>query len=151
MPRMPGRPCKKPGCGGIAKNPGKNPYCCSHEDLKKQRFERPRGKTAARGYGGRWRKVREIYLSANPLCVMCKSDDVIEPAKVVDHKIPHAGPNDKLFWDETNFQALCKCHHDIKTSTEDGGFGRSKVKHERPKKVLRCPLTGVIIEDEKTP
>lgn len=43
-------------------------------------------------------------------------------ASVVDHIIPHKG-NDDLFWDMSNHQALCKKCHDIKTATEDGGFG----------------------------
>lgn len=42
-------------------------------------------------------------------------------AKVVDHIKPHRGDKE-LFWDSTNWQSLCKRHHDIKTATEDGGF-----------------------------
>jgi 5-methylcytosine-specific restriction protein A len=49
---------------------------------------------------------------------------MIRQATVVDHKIPHKGDM-KLFWDRSNWQSLCKCHHDIKTATEDGGFGHS--------------------------
>jgi 5-methylcytosine-specific restriction protein A len=30
----------------------------------------------------------------------------------------------RLFWDSKNWQSLCKHHHDVKTATEDGGFGR---------------------------
>jgi len=29
-----------------------------------------------------------------------------------------------MFWDERNWQALCKPCHDAKTAREDGGFGR---------------------------
>lgn len=33
-----------------------------------------------------------------------------------------------LFWDSAgNWQSLCKRHHDVKTATEDGGFGRPAV------------------------
>ncbi len=46
------------------------------------------------------------------------------PATVVDHIRPHKG-NQELFWDVTNWGALCKRCHDIKTVKEDGGFGRS--------------------------
>jgi 5-methylcytosine-specific restriction protein A len=31
-----------------------------------------------------------------------------------------------LFWNETNWQPLCKECHDRKTATEDGGFGHYK-------------------------
>lgn len=39
-------------------------------------------------------------------------------ATVVDHIIPHRG-DQKLFWDRSNWQALCKSCHDSKTMTED--------------------------------
>ena len=39
-------------------------------------------------------------------------------ATVVDHIIPHRG-DQKLFWDQNNWQALCKSCHDKKTLTED--------------------------------
>lgn len=41
---------------------------------------------------------------------------------VVDHIIPHRGNYD-LFWNQDNWQTLCKLHHDQKTAREDGGFG----------------------------
>ncbi|WP_368028316.1 HNH endonuclease signature motif containing protein [Paenibacillus sp. DCT19] len=41
---------------------------------------------------------------------------------MVDHIVPHKG-DEGLFWDSTNWQALCKRCHDIKTVTQDGGFG----------------------------
>jgi 5-methylcytosine-specific restriction protein A len=36
----------------------------------------------------------------------------------VDHIVPHRGDK-KLFWDESNWQALCHSHHSIKTRNED--------------------------------
>jgi 5-methylcytosine-specific restriction protein A len=44
------------------------------------------------------------------------------PATVVDHIKPHKG-NAILFWLVSNWQGLCKHCHDVKTATEDGGFG----------------------------
>lgn len=65
-----------------------------------------------------------MYLRQNPLCVHCEEEGLINPAEVVDHIKPHKGDT-TLFWDsENNWQPLCKRHHDIKTATEDGGFGR---------------------------
>ena len=77
-----------------------------------------RGSAASRGYGHKWRKARERFLNENPLCKRCLEADVIEAATVVDHIVPHRGDRE-LFWDETNWQALCKAHHDYKTATED--------------------------------
>jgi 5-methylcytosine-specific restriction protein A len=59
----------------------------------------------------------------NPLCVTCQGEGRVEAATVVDHIIPHRG-DQKLFWGRSNWQSLCKRHHDIKTASEDGGFGR---------------------------
>jgi 5-methylcytosine-specific restriction protein A len=49
---------------------------------------------------------------------------MITSATVVDHIIPHKGDM-AIFWNKSNHQALCKTHHDIKTASEDGGFGHS--------------------------
>lgn len=83
-----------------------------------------RPSAAARGYGHRWRRARKAYLKARPLCVQCRFEDMVTQATVVDHIMPHKGDM-KKFWDRSNWQGLCKCHHDIKTATEDGGFGNS--------------------------
>ena len=36
----------------------------------------------------------------------------------MDHIRPHRG-DPVLFWDQTNWQPLCKHHHDVKTRNED--------------------------------
>jgi 5-methylcytosine-specific restriction endonuclease McrA len=41
----------------------------------------------------------------------------------VDHRIPHKGVP-AVFFDRGNLWLLCKRHHDRKTATHDGGFGR---------------------------
>ena len=38
----------------------------------------------------------------------------LTPATVVDHIVPHRG-DPRLFWDEKNWQPLCKECHDRKT------------------------------------
>ena len=43
-------------------------------------------------------------------------DSKLTPATVVDHIIPHRGDK-RLFWDEKNWQPLCKDCHDRKTGT----------------------------------
>lgn len=83
-----------------------------------------RPSASKRGYGARWRRYRKYFLTIHPLCVICKKQNMITSATVVDHIIPHKGDM-KLFWDKTNHQGLCKCHHDTKTAREDGGFGHN--------------------------
>jgi 5-methylcytosine-specific restriction endonuclease McrA len=70
------------------------------------------GKTTnERGYTHRWQKARAVYLRSHPLCVMCRAKGIAEVAEIVDHIVPHRGDQD-LFWDEANWQSLCKPHHD---------------------------------------
>jgi 5-methylcytosine-specific restriction protein A len=111
------RPCAYPMCPELVDNG----YCDRHRKLKSIYNER-RGTAAERGYGSRWQKARKTYLAHHPFCVECQKAGKVEPATVVDHRIPHKG-DPVLFWDENNWQGLCKRHHDIKTAKEDGGFG----------------------------
>lgn len=67
--------------------------------------------SSERGYNSRWRKARESYLKSHPLCVMCEEQNKIVVATVVNHIIPHKG-DQSLFWDKSNWQAVCKLHHD---------------------------------------
>lgn len=82
------------------------------------------GERTTRMYGHRWRRERLEFLRKNPLCVHCKAEGVILEAKEVDHVIPHKG-DEKLFYDQTNWQPLCKPHHSRKTASEDQGFGNA--------------------------
>ena len=71
-----------------------------------------------RGYGRAWQKARKKYLEVHPLCVECMKEGKYVKATDVDHIVPHRG--DKiLFWDESNWQPLCKPCHDKKTGDQD--------------------------------
>lgn len=70
-----------------------------------------KGSSTQRGYDYRWQKARERYLQEHPLCVMCEEQGRVTASTVVDHIVPHHG-DQRLFWAETNWQALCKRHHD---------------------------------------
>ena len=73
-----------------------------------------------RGYDARWRLAREDFLRRNPLCAFHAKDGRVEAATVVDHIIPHKGDLE-LFWDESNWQPLCKhCHDSLKRKIEHG-------------------------------
>lgn len=74
--------------------------------------------SAQRGYGYKWQKARERFLKKNLLCVYCQRDDRVTAANVVDHITPHRG-DQKLFWRESNWQALCSsCHSSVKQREE---------------------------------
>jgi len=83
----------------------------------KQRMPKPkdgRPTAAQRGYGYRWQKASKIYLRANPLCVECLRDGIIEAAECVDHIVPHKGEY-KLFWNRNNWASKCIPCHNRKT------------------------------------
>ncbi|MBP0725546.1 HNH endonuclease [Bacillus sp. RG28] len=117
MPSKPMKPCRKLGCINLT-NEG---FCEEHKQLNKQ-HDNERGNANKRGYNYRWQKARLSFLQKNPLCVRCLNENKYTSATVVDHIKPHKGDMN-LFWDKKNWQPLCKHHHDVKTVTEDGGFG----------------------------
>lgn len=125
MPARPFRPCVHPGCAALVNT--KVSYCPAHLKARRQRENEHRGTTAERGYGSRWRTARAHYLRAHPLCECdeCAALGRVLPSSVVDHVIPHRG-NMRLFWDQTNWQAMSKPCHDRKTAREDGGFGNAR-------------------------
>ena len=112
MPYRPSTPCKHPGCPKLVAY-GKQ-YCEDHEALHRN----DRDNAYKRGYNSRWQKARARYLRAHPLCVECEKAGRFVKATVVDHKVPHRGDK-KLFWDEMNWQPLCKSCHDKKTWGKD--------------------------------
>jgi 5-methylcytosine-specific restriction protein A len=83
----------------------------------KRALDRQRPSAARRGYGPRWRRARAAFLARHPLCIQCQAKECIEPSTTVDHVVPHRG-DQKLFWDEANWAALCKLCHDAKTARE---------------------------------
>lgn len=110
MPMKPKKPCKHPGCPLLTDHS----YCEFHAKL----YADDRTGASDRGYDSRWRKARKQFLNAYPICKHCEKKGKITPATVVDHVTPHRG-DQRLFWDESNWQPLCKKCHDRKTRTED--------------------------------
>jgi 5-methylcytosine-specific restriction enzyme A len=119
--QKPLKPCSHIGCPALVKA-GK---CPEHSKAEQRRSDAYRGNSTERGYGSRWQKNRLTYLQRHPLCAECEREGKLVLADVVDHVIPHKG-DQSLFWDVSNWQSLCKRCHDIKTSKEDGGFGRGR-------------------------
>lgn len=85
-------------------------------------------------YNARWDKARRAFLARNPLCVMCLESDLINPATVVNHILPHrlrfaqtaeeVKKAQKLFRGEKNWQPLCTQHHSAtKQQMEKGNKG----------------------------
>jgi len=68
------------------------------------------GKTSARGYDHRWRRLSERYRTIHPLCEDCDKDGLTMAAEEVHHIVPICeAPHLRL--DVKNLVALCKkCH-----------------------------------------
>ena len=63
---------------------------------------------------------------------MCEQQGRTSLATVVDHKTPHKG-DEALFWDQDNWQPLCKTDHDAaKQELENTGRIRGCDVHGRP-------------------
>lgn len=114
MPRKPKRPCSYPACPELVDGR----YCEAHQKLINKDYERyKRDPETTKRYGNAWRKLRKKFITANPLCEMCKREGRFIPAQEVHHMKPlsEGGTND---W--SNLEALCKtCHarHHAKEGT----------------------------------
>lgn len=77
-------------------------------------YDDHRGTSAERGYGHRWRKIREHILQRDPWCVECIKVGVVIPAVDVHHINARAkGGTD----DPSNLIGLChECHSRITAS-----------------------------------
>ena len=108
MPYQPPTQCKHGRCNKLV--PYGQRYCDEHRPL----HIGDRKSASKRGYTSRWQKARKKFLHSHPLCIECQKVGKITEATVVDHIVPHRG-DQKLFWDESNWQPLCKPCHDKKT------------------------------------
>ena len=66
---------------------------------------------------------------------MCKKTGHITAASVVDHITPHK-EDYQLFWNQKNWQALCKPCHD-----------RHKQRQEKSGIVTGCDTTGIPLDE----
>ena len=112
--------CVRPSCRELAM-PRRN-LCARHvreriarERERKVRLDGRRPSPALRGYGPRWRAARMRFLQEHQQCSACGARAV-----VVDHVVPHRG-DPVLFWDRSNWQALCLRCHNAKTAREVAG------------------------------
>lgn len=112
------RPCREPGCVSFAAE--RESFCSKH---LRARPRSAKAKAWRQEYGSkRWQEARAAYLQRHPLCEQCGREGRLVLARVVDHITPHRGEM-ALFWDSSNWQALCEHCHNRKTAQEDGGFG----------------------------
>jgi 5-methylcytosine-specific restriction endonuclease McrA len=116
---------------------------------------RPRDTRARRVlYDGAWAKASKAYINEYPICVLCAAEGRInvnaladtvtrQRSLVVDHIEPHR--NDRaLFWNQDNWQTLCRLCHDIeKRKHEDMGKSSSEWKQMIRSERAHCKDDGL--------
>jgi len=118
MPFKPKRPCSYPGCPKLTASR----FCEEHTKDEAKRYERyQRDPAVKKRYGRSWKRIRDRYITAHPLCEQCQKDGRITPAEEVHHIKPlsQGGTNDV-----DNLMSLCtSCHSEI-TAREGGRWGK---------------------------
>lgn len=114
MPAAIPRQCRQHTCA--ATTTARNGYCEAHQALASGWMDERRGSSTERGYGGRWRKLRDrIMRRDKALCQPCMGKGRVMPAVAVDHIVPKAeGGTDA----DENLQAICEPCHKLKTENE---------------------------------
>ena len=105
MPRKPPRPCSFPGCPNLTDGQ----YCGEHRVLARRVYDRyGRDPDVRRKYGGKWKRIRDRYAAAHPLCEMCLKEGRLTPVEEVHHILPvsRGGTHGS-----DNLMSLCRsCH-----------------------------------------
>ena len=114
MPYKARKPCAQHGCRELTASR----YCDAHAKQEARRYNyHDRNPDSNKRYGRPWKQIRAAFLSANPLCEMCKHDGRLTPATLAHHKMKLAegGSND---WN--NLAALCsECHSRLHAKQHD--------------------------------
>ena len=129
MPRKPKRPCSYPGCPNLTDGR----FCPEHEKKEAKRYEKyDRDPNTKRRYGRAWKRIRDSYADAHPLCEMCLENGVYTTTEQIHHVKPlsQGGTHDR-----ENLMALCKsCHAKIHAEPGDrwhNRYGRALPRRRR--------------------
>jgi 5-methylcytosine-specific restriction protein A len=108
MPYKPKRPCAFPGCPALTDGY----YCGHHKQAAEKLYNKYlRDPDTNKRYGRKWKRIRDRYIAANPLCAECGRDGRLTAAEEVHHVIPlgQGGTHDN-----DNLMSLCtSCHSRI--------------------------------------
>ena len=76
MPRKPKRPCSYPGCPNLTEGQ----YCKEHEAAARRQYNKyERSADVNKKYGRAWKRIRDRYAAAHPLCEMCLKEGRLTP------------------------------------------------------------------------
>ena len=114
MPKRPKRSCSYPGCPNLTDGR----FCEEHARKEAKRYEKyDRDPAVRRRYGRAWKRIRDRFITAHPLCEECRKRGVITPAQEVHHIKPLSQGGTHA---ESNLMALCTpCHSRITAEMGD--------------------------------
>lgn len=126
MPRAAPHICGYPGCSELVYS---GAYCEAHQQREEshspswREYDKRRGSPSVRGYGLKWKKMRDSFLEENPWCVGFPAGihgRGFVKAEHVDHVLAKRnGGTDEI----ENLQPLCKACHNRKTVIDVKGSG----------------------------
>ena len=117
MPIKPKRPCSYPSCPKLSDGR----YCEEHQKLTDKQYNKyQRDPNHNKRYGRTWKRIRDRYIKANPLCEECTRTGKLTPAEEVHHIKPlsKSGSNDT-----DNLMSLCSSCHSTITAREGDRWG----------------------------
>lgn len=118
MPYKPKKPCSYTGCPELTDGR----FCEKHSKEEAKRYEKyQRDPLAKKRYGRTWKRIRDLYIKAHPLCEQCLKNGKTTAAEEVHHIKPlsKGGTNAR-----DNLMSLCTpCHSSI-TAREGGRWTR---------------------------
>ena len=91
-------------------------YCREHAKAERDRYNRyERAADVNKKYGRAWKRIRDRYTQAHPLCEMCLKEGRLTPVEEVHHILPISKGGDHR---ESNLMSLCqschtKLHHEL--------------------------------------
>jgi 5-methylcytosine-specific restriction protein A len=110
----PKRPCSYPGCPELTDGR----YCAPHQKEMDARYNKhERDPDTWKRYGRTWKRIRDRYIAAHPLCEQCWKEKRLVAADEVHHIKPLSKGGTHA---EENLMSLCtSCHSQI--TAKEGG------------------------------
>lgn len=120
MPYKPKHPCAYPGCSELSTGQ----YCEKHKKRAQQLYNiYERDPIIKKKYKGAWKRIRDRYMAAHPLCEDCQKENKYIPAEEVHHVLPLSCGGTH---DDSNLCALCRsCHNKRHIALGDRHVGYS--------------------------
>lgn len=108
MPRSPKKPCRYPGCPRLTDDL----YCAEHAPLARRQYDKyERAPDVNKKYGRAWKRIRDRYAMAHPLCEKCLEEGRLTLMEEVHHILPVSRGGSH---DSSNLMSLCRsCHNRI--------------------------------------